>query len=389
MTSVHSPFDVRIMTKECQTLSETGYDVSLVVPHTRDESIGNVTVRHVLPVQCRTQRLTTTAFAMLRTALGQQADIYHVHDPELVPAGLILRALGYRVVYDAHEDLAKQVLSKSWIPKPLRPAASVLARAVQISVAWWFDGIVAATPAIASKFPAQKTTVVQNFPVLAEFMVSNGPTYQDRDAIIAYVGGITSPRGVREMVRAMELLRPDLDAGLVLAGDFPSESLLAEVSSMDGWLRTEYVGWLGRSHVASLLSRARIGLVVLHPLANYIDSYPVKLFEYMASGIPVVASGFPLWKSIVEGVGCGIVVNPLNAREIAGAIEWLLVHPEEAYLMGEAGRRAIISRYNWATEANKLIRLYARLLSGLQGAADQQLESDSVVPPRREPEYWE
>ncbi len=105
-------------------------------------------------------------------------------------------------------------------------------------------------------------------------------------------------------------------------------------------------------------------MAILHPEPNYIESFPTKLLEYMAAGLPVIASNFPLWKEIIEGNNCGLTVNPLNPREIAKAVEYLLEQSDEARKMGENGRKAVVEKYNWETESRKLIAVYEDLLKG-------------------------
>jgi glycosyltransferase involved in cell wall biosynthesis len=104
-----------------------------------------------------------------------------------------------------------------------------------------------------------------------------------------------------------------------------------------------------------------MGLVLFHPAPNYMDAQPHKLFDYMAAGIPIIASDFPLWREIIGAAGCGIVVDPLKPQEIAKAMQWLWEHPVEAKKMGLRGREAATSRYNWDHEGQKLVSLYARL----------------------------
>jgi glycosyltransferase involved in cell wall biosynthesis len=128
--------------------------------------------------------------------------------------------------------------------------------------------------------------------------------------------------------------------------------------------RVQIPGPIPHEEVFDVLVRSHIGLAVLHPDPNYVDSLPTKLFEYMAAGLPVVASNFPLWKEIVEGNRCGITVDPLDSKAIAQAIEYLLTHPEEALQMGENGRRAVEEKYNWEAESKKLLGVYSKLLGG-------------------------
>jgi glycosyltransferase involved in cell wall biosynthesis len=109
---------------------------------------------------------------------------------------------------------------------------------------------------------------------------------------------------------------------------------------------------------------ASIGIVCLHPVERYTMALPVKLFEYMAAGLPVIASNFPLWKDIVEGNNCGITVDPLDCKQISQAIDFLLMHPEEAKTMGENGRKAVLEKFNWKTESMRLTDLYETVLSG-------------------------
>jgi len=302
--------------------------------------------------------MTRTVWQVYRSAVRADGDVYHFHDPELIPMGFLLRLRGKKVVYDVHEDLPRQILSKHWIPWWLRGVVAKGAELMEALAARFLDGIVAATPAIAARFPREKTVVVQNFPILSEFVVSEVVPYKERPPYVVYVGGISVIRGIFEMVKAMEHLPPNGQATLVIAGEFTPPALEEEVRKLPGWERVQFLGWQTRQQVVSLLGKARMGLVLLHPTPNYIDALPVKLFEYMAAGIPVVASDFPLWRRIVEEASCGLLVNPLDPGAIAEAITWLLEHPEEAEAMGKRGRRAVLEKYNWEKEAEKLIEFY-------------------------------
>jgi len=361
ITTVHQPFDTRIFHKECKTLAKAGYEVVLIAPHDRDETVDGVRIRAIPKPKGRRERMTRTAWRVYRAALQEHAALYHFHDPELIPTGLLLKAHGKRVIYDVHEDVPRQALSKYWIPRPLRKFVAKLAELMELVGTRSFDGIVAATPTIAERFPAEKTVIVQNFPMSDEIIPAELRLYEEKP-FIAYIGGLSVTRGIREMVQAIALLPESLNAQLVLAGTFSPPELEAEVRQMSGWKHVQFLGWQDRQGVAQLLRRAQIGLVTLHPIINYLDSYPVKLFECMAAGLPVIASNFPLWKEIVEGNECGLTVDPLNPTEIAQAIEYLLEHPELRQKMGENGRRAVLGKYNWEKEVKKLLALYEGLL---------------------------
>ncbi|HLN60893.1 MAG TPA: glycosyltransferase family 4 protein [Symbiobacteriaceae bacterium] len=360
LTSVHGYQDTRIFHKECCTLAGAGYTVVLIVPHDRDEVARGVQIRAVPRPGSRRQRMTRTLWQIYRAALRERGDVYHFHDPELIAVGLLLKLRGKRVVYDVHEDVPRQILSKHWVPKPLRRAIAAVAHAVEQVACRWFDGVVAATPAVVQKFPAAKSVTVQNFPVLHLPPRSPLP-YREREPLVVYVGGLNRIRGAKEMVAAIDLVPRELGARLVLAGTFTPPGLEAELRQMPGWARTDCLGWLTQQQVRDLLGRARVGLALLHPEPNYVECYSTKSFEYMQAGLPVVASNFPLWCELIGGPGAGLLVDPLDPSAIADAVAALLRDVGQAEAMGERGRAAVYERYNWEREAAGLQGFYQRL----------------------------
>jgi glycosyltransferase involved in cell wall biosynthesis len=361
LSTVHAPFNVRIFGKECRSLAAAGYDVQLVVPHERSEERGGVKVRAVPRPGNRLSRATRTVWSVARGAVRARGEIYHFHDPELIPVGIMLKAMGRRVIFDAHEDFPSQIYSKYWIPPAIRPVVSRLARVMVGASVRLLDGVVAATPAIAETFPHNRVAVVQNYPLREEIEIPESTPYEERAPVIAYAGKVNVDRSAREMVEAVGLLPAELATRLEVAGKFQYPALEADVTAMPGWDRVVFHGWQSREFVVELLRRARVGLVLFYESPNHTEAQPTKLFEYMAAGIPVVASDFPLWRAIVDESGCGLLVDPRDPRAIAGAIEWLLRNPAEAAAMGERGRRAVVERYNWDVEAQRLIDFYASI----------------------------
>ena len=319
----------------------------------------------ILDVGRESGRVARMLYATRRVfdcARAVDADIYHLHDPELIPTGLRLKRLGKRVIFDAHEDLPLQMLSKPYLhPAARRMLASGMGTFERFACAR-LDGIVAATPAIRDKFMRihPRTIDVNNYPLASEF---DGETrWERKQAEVCYVGSIAAGRGVRELVAACAALRTG--ARLNLAGQFECSALEAELRSAPGWERVAALGHLDRAGVAATMHRSMAGLVTLHPQPNYLEALPVKMFEYMAAGIPVIASDIPLWRDIVEGHHCGLCVDPHNPRAIAAAIDYLVGHPQQAQQMGINGRRAVADHYNWPTESRKLLRFYDELRDG-------------------------
>jgi glycosyltransferase involved in cell wall biosynthesis len=292
-----------------------------------------------------------------------QGALYHLHDPELIPVGILLKLLGKHVVYDVHEDVPKQLLSKHWIPPRLRRLVSMCARLVEsIGVMFW-DGIVAATPSIAQNFPPHKTAVVQNFPVRDEIAPPHAQPFSARPSNVVYVGAIAQERGIFELVAALALLPDANPAKLLLAGSFRPSALQKQLSRSAGWERVDFRAWCGRGAVRELMAKSRAGIVTFLAHPNHVEAQPNKLFEYMSAGIPVIASDFPLWRQIVEGAGCGLLVDPERPAAISEAIDHLINHPLEAAAMGERGRRAVEEKYNWDRESEVLIGFYQRLFN--------------------------
>jgi glycosyltransferase involved in cell wall biosynthesis len=270
---------------------------------------------------------------------------------------------GKRVVYDVHEDVSADVAAKHYIPRIFRrPLAWTVSRIESLS-SRLFSGIVAATAPISQRFVQdQHQVVVSNYPMLQEFQTGVLPDWRHRSVAVGYVGVLARDRCLPELIEAMSLLPEGLQATLKLAGNFSPSTLTKELAGAKGWDRTCVMGVLDRHGVTGLLADVRAGLVVLKPTPAYLESAPVKMFEYMAAGIPVIASDFPKFREIVEGAKCGLLVQPDDPVGIAGAIEFVLTHPEEAEEMGKRGQEAVVSKYNWASEERKLLHLYRMLM---------------------------
>jgi glycosyltransferase involved in cell wall biosynthesis len=361
LTSVHYYNDTRIYYKECCTLAERGYETYFIVPEAPTQFNSLV---HFCSVatnrQNRLSRMTHTVWSIYSQARRLNADIYHFHDPELMLIGLLLRIQGKKVIYDVHEDVPRQILSKSYIPQYFRYFISEVIENLENFACKHFDGIVAATPLIHERFLkiASNTINVNNFPILNELYTLE-TSWEEKEMSVCYVGGISEQRGIFEMVDAIA----QTEARLLLAGSFLCPEQRRKAIKMPGWNSVQELGPVDRNGLAQALAKSIAGLVILHPIVNYFDALPVKMFEYMCAGIPVIASDFPLWKEIVEGNECGICVDPMDPKAITAAIKWITNNPEKAKFMGQNGRKAVEKKYNWEKEGKNFCNFYQEITS--------------------------
>jgi glycosyltransferase involved in cell wall biosynthesis len=353
-TSAHQWNDVRIFLKECKSLASAGYEVYLVHSGNKNGVEDGV---HIWGTdhshKSRFARMLHTAASVYKKALECDADIYHFHDPELLQFAGKFKQKKKKIIYDVHEDVPRQILGKYWIPKILRKLIASVFEVYENRQARKVDLIVAATPFIRSRFSNlnEKTIDVCNYPLLTEFNTNTKPRVKNK---VCYIGALTEIRGIKEIVQAIEGTSIELH----LAGNFSPDSFREELKSLKGWSNVTERGFLNRLEVAELMATSEIGLVTLYPQQNYLDSLPIKMFEYMLAGLPVVASDFPLWKAILAKNKCGITVNPKNSDAIKNLLLDLLAKSDVLSEMGNKGKEAAIREYNWQIEAEKLLHAY-------------------------------
>lgn len=362
LTSAHPRYDTRIFLKECVSLARAGFETHLIVADgLGDERRSDVFIHDVGASRGRMDRMRNAPSRVLQKALELCGDLFHFHDPELIPVGIKLKKMGKCVIFDVHEDVPKQLRDKPYLNGPAKWALSRAFALYERMVSKKFDYVVCATPSIREKFLklGARAVDVNNFPILGELSISTAPSRKTQ-AYVCYVGGMSRVRGIIEIVAAMGEARNDIR--LQLVGNFGEPGLKEEIQQEVGWGQVELRGYLSRRDVAELLSGSLAGLVTFLPAPNHMEAQPNKMFEYMSAGIPVIASDFPLWREIVLGNHCGLCVDPSNPKSIAEAIDYLVDSPEESKLMGRNGQKAVETKYNWTIEEKKLLNVYKEVI---------------------------
>lgn len=372
LTSVHTLYDPRIFYKQADSLARAGYRVCLIVPGDQSEPFELSGIR-VIPLKrprSRFGRMFGTVWRVWRQAAKERADVYHFHDPELLIVGLLLRLRGRKVIYDVHEDVAQQIKNKDWVP--LRHLVSAMYRLLEMSVCRFFP-LVLAEASYEKRYPVKwKKAIVQNFPrldIFPELAASEEAEAAPPDkhpGAIVYIGGVTRLRGLDVTLEALGMLHREgrsfhFDCIGPVADGYRQE-LLARCRALGIEDRVTLYGRMKATDAYAIVSQASIGVAVLQPNPNYFESFPTKMFEYMALGIPVITSNFPLYERTIRGASCGLTVDPQRPEDVAAAIRRLMDDPQEARRMGANGRESVETTYNWSVEERKLLQLYRDVL---------------------------
>lgn len=355
LTSAHDSLDDRIFEKECCSLANL-YDTYIIAPGDsfKKEKINIIGIGK--RPKSRIKRVTLTGYKVFKEALKLDAKLYHIHDPELLLYARKFKKMGKLVIYDSHEDVPRQILAKEWIPKPVRKIVSTIYECFEKRIAQKIDYVITATPYIRDVFLKYTKNVCEicNFPIDNSLDIDISRRCSGKKQQICYAGSLTKIRGLNMMMEAVE----KTDCHMKLAGSIDD----LEKERIKKFNKVEYIGYLTRDEINKLYEESNIGIMIPEPRPNHINSYAIKLFEYMGAELPIICSNFPLWKEMIEESGCGICVDPMDEKEVISAIQYLSEHPEIEKEMGRKGKTLVFEKYNWNMEFKKLKSIYRELL---------------------------
>lgn len=370
ISTVHPPMDQRIFHRECMSLCEAGYSVKLIAFGNIEPSCDQIDFVSLGPRKEKspglhlTDRLRRTS-AAFRVAAEVDADLYHIHDPELIPVAVKLRRrLRKPIVYDCHEDFVGFAKQKYYLPYPIRHGLARYMAYLERRVVTAFDGIITADKGMQEHFQrlgANCCEVVHNFPRLDLFEQPAENIQKKYDLV--YHGSI--PRYHLEVCFAIddELTRRGRLPKWLFLGRVPDkEWAQSEVARRGAENRFEFHPRIPHEKVAEKIVTARMGIIPLPDLPKFQRNIPTKLFEFMALRMPVVLSDLPPSRSFVEDERCARLVDPNSQVGYADAIEELLDDPILCRRMGEEGRRRVVDVYNWDRAFENQKSVYHRVL---------------------------
>ncbi|EUJ51011.1 glycosyltransferase [Paenilisteria rocourtiae] len=366
-SSVHTFKDARILFKEAYTLCEK-YAVDFY-------AIGNVgEVKayekkglkiHLLAKKSRLKRFLTI-LEIKKAIKASDAKYFHFHDPELLTLVPFIRKMKPDgiIIYDMHENFPEAVKSKNWLPKSIRKPLAKSIQKIEKRLMRNLDGIIFAEESYKKYYEHVKADKIDiyNYPT---HMAKNIDNKSAKPLTMIYIGRIAKVRGIFEMLELVKMFQEEgTEIKLQLIG-LADNDLLQEMQAFIQGNRlekmVEYSSYIEYSKIKEYYSKADIGLCLLHPIPNYLESLATKIFEYMAMSLPMVVSDFPAWKKVITENDCGLVVNPLNIIEVKNAIQRLMEDNCKRKELGANGRKNYIKKYNWDIEGEKLVQFYRKL----------------------------
>ena len=305
--------------------------------------------------------MTKFARRVYEKALSLDCDVYHFHDPELLPYGVKLAKRGKKVIFDSHENSVAQLACKPYLPHWLAKLASVIYKAYETRCVRRFTAVIIPCTFDGKNIfegRAHRTVFVENYPILSEFGSLDDIVPEERiESDVCYTGSITENNGIVYLSDAAAAL----GARLLFAGWFETEKLERETLAKSDCIR--YLGRVDRQTIRRILAGTKIGACISLDEGQYYscDTFGAKVHEYMLAGIPALVSDSPFEKRMIDEYQFGLYVDPRDTEAVKAAIRRLLDDPDYARKLGENGRRAALERFNWSTQEAALLELYASL----------------------------
>jgi glycosyltransferase involved in cell wall biosynthesis len=378
LSSLHPPLDKRVFDKEAISLKKAGFDVTHIAPSKEANFFEkNIKILTYPPPENIFSRIFQIP-KIYNIAVKNNSYIYHCNEIDSWFVGILLRIFhGKKVVFDVHEHYPS-VFAESRFPRWMHLGISAIVRLLLRTFSLFTDRIVFAKRSVALDFRGfeAKQVLVQNFTSLSYMKNAEEDSIQgivqDSSSMIKaiHLGLISHIRGWPQLLEALARVKTqELDVHIVgTFNDGSRQAFETRLLSLGLETRVTIEEWMPFAQAYQRLLASHIGLVLFQPgIQNHVYALPHKIFDYMLAGLPVIAPSFAEEVApIIEEADCGVLVDPSDPEQIAEALDYLATHPQERKRLGENGRRAVLDRYNWEAEAEKLIAMYVELYDSVK-----------------------
>lgn len=360
ISTVHSRHDPRIFYKQCRSLATHGYDVHFLTSDGLDARVDGV-MSHKLNFSPnnRLDRFLQAPRKAFHQAKELQPDLIHIHDPELLPNGIMAARKGIPVIYDVHEDNTTAIGQREYIPSFLSSLISIgIDKMERVNHPNLHKVI--AEKYYSERFPY--ALEVLNYPLKNEIQGDSATTPEPS---LLYTGNSRLDRGALFHADLVNH-QPEIDVTFVgrIADDARLEMMKIAGSNKDRLIIEGTDQFLPYRKIIESYRRKKwlAGLAIFSYNAHYQKKQLTKIFEYMAAGIPVIYTDFPEWKKLFDPLNIGIAVNPNNLKEASEAIQRLKSDADFWEACSENGRRQVQEKFNWESQEERLLGMYKSIV---------------------------
>ena len=357
LTTVHTRYDTRIFKKQCISLSNI-HEVSLIVADGKgNERVDDINIIDAGKKNSKVKRALLSTTQVFKIAKNMNQDVYHIHDPELMWVGYILKLIyNKKVIFDSHEDVPRDIKEKKWINKYLRSIIGFIYVFIEKIFLKKYSAIITSTDYILERM--LKINIysfsIKNYPIIDNNREIHIEKFNN-EIVFCYIGSISEQRGIFEMLE----LALRINCKLHLAGTFTDSKTMRRAKQHDGWNNVIYHGYVDKIQMESIYSESSCGLLLLHEIETFMTSLPVKIFEYMDFGLPILSCGRHDYNNIIKKTHCG-VVSSTSIDDIVNKAEIMINDKGDLMKMSINGIKNV-SNYSWLSEESKLINIYRGL----------------------------
>lgn len=358
---VHLYSDIRVFQKQARSLSDMGHEVIQFsrTPNNKIIVEQGVTIQPV-KYKSRLSRFLKLIPLFFRV-LQEKPDIVHLHNPDMIPFIFGFKVFGIKVIYDTHEDFSKKILLRGWIPIVLRKPIALIVDNLEKLGSWIADATIVTQSAQVGKF--SNCFCIGNAPLFKEYQSSSlvnatrVPQGSAQTLTLSYLGGISQDRGLEFMLEILREFNLRMSTRLILIGNSINDDSLTRAQSREEWKYVDYHGPLAQDQAFALVQQSDFGLVTLLDVADYSETSPNKIYEYMMLGVPFIATKFPNWFHQLDSVQAGVFCNTekLELSLIEEVIK-IKKNQQNHQKMAKNGQKFIKNEFNWAVSELPTLR---------------------------------